>query len=82
MEQKQAALRCNHYRIADDSEMKSWDWQVVAASSSGILLASPANHPTFFLSTTERKEGDPMSNEISDLVKGMEVVMKARQPSL
>jgi len=23
-----------------------------------------------------------MSNEISDLVKGMEVVMKARQPSL
>ena len=33
-------------------------------------------------STTERKEGDPMSNEISDLVTGMEVVKKARQPSL
>jgi hypothetical protein len=47
-----------------------------------FLLASQKNQPNFKPSATERKEGDPMSNEISDLVTGMEVVTKARQPSL
>ncbi|MBX4967588.1 hypothetical protein [Rhizobium binae] len=47
-----------------------------------FLLESEKNRPTFDLSATKRKEGDPMSNEISDLVTGMEEVMKARQPSL
>jgi hypothetical protein len=62
--------------------MKSGIPEDVAATRPRFFLASRTNHPTFFPSTTERKEGDPMSNEISDLVKGMEVVMKARQPSL
>jgi hypothetical protein len=34
------------------------------------------------ISETERKEGDPMSSEISELVKGMGVVVQVRQPSL
>jgi hypothetical protein len=36
---------------------------------------------TFTSSATNRKEGGPMSNEISVLVKGMEEVNVSRQPS-
>jgi hypothetical protein len=46
-------------------------------------LAFAKNMPTFNSSATKRKEGDPMSNEFSDLVTGFgKVVEIAGQPSL
>jgi hypothetical protein len=48
----------------------------------GIALAFAANGHTFISTSTNRKEGDPMSNEFSVLVTGMGVVVKSvRQPS-
>jgi hypothetical protein len=47
------------------------------------LLVKRAFSIIFGISETQRKEGDPMSNEISVLVMGMgNVENAARQPSL
>jgi hypothetical protein len=55
----------------------------VAVNISGRrALAIAANRHTFISTSTNRKEGDPMSNEYSVLVTGMGVQVKtARQPS-
>jgi hypothetical protein len=61
---------------------KSWCVRRQGTAAAGFFLASRPNRPTFESCSTKRKEGDPMSNEISVFVAGLEVVMKAGQPSL
>jgi hypothetical protein len=46
-----------------------------------VALAIADGSLTFNSTATNRKEGDPMSNEISVLVKGMGEVNTSRQPS-